>query len=463
MAWNRGGGRFGLPVPRAFSGVIADLRRRVILHAGAAAAVRTLLANVFILALNVGTGVITARALGPGGRGEQAAMVLWPQFVAYTLTLGLPTALLYNLKRHPDDRPQLFFVALVLGSAMGLLATLAGLMVIPLWLDNYSPEVVRFAQWLMLLSPVFLLVLIFTYALQAREEFGRYNLARYLHPLVTLIALVLLAASGNLTPFTATLSYVLPPVPIFLWLLVRLWRLWRPVWKDLGAAYRRMTSYGLRSYGVELLGPTTSQLDQVLAVGLLDPALMGLYVVALSLSRMLNAFQAAVVAVLFPRATGRSVGEVVEVSGRAARVSTAATTVSAAALALLGPWVLSLVYGQEFIDAVPVFRIMLLEVVLGGTAWVLAQTYMALDRPGVVSTMQAAGVGLSAVLMLVLVPRHGLEGAGVALLVATTARLVFVIASFPLILKVRMPGLFPRPDDFAKMIRRADDAGGRGG
>lgn len=442
--------------------MIAGLRRRMVLHAGATAAVRTLLANVLILALNVGTGIITARALGPGGRGEQAAMVLWPQFLAYTLTLGLPTALLYNLKRYPKERSRLFSVALVLGTLMGLLAALVGLVVIPLWLDNYSPEVVRFAQWLMPLSPVLLLVLIFTYALQAGEDFGRYNLVRYLHPSMTLVALALLAASDNLTPFTATLSYVLPPVPIFLWLLVYLWRLYGPVWKDLGAAYRRITSYGLRSYGVELLGPTTSQLDRVLVVGLLDPALTGLYVVALSLSRMLNAFQTAVVAVLFPRATGRSVEEVVEVSGRAARVSTVATTVSAAALALLGPWVLGVVYGQEFIDAVPVFRIMLLEVVLGGTAWVLAQTYMVLDRPGVVSTMQAVGVGLSVVLMLILVPRYGLEGAGVALFVATGVRLVFVIASFPLILKMRTPSLLPRLDDFVKMIRRTDDSSRRG-
>lgn len=435
--------------------------RRLSLHAGAAATVRTLLVNFLILGLNVGTGIITARALGPGGRGEQAAMVLWPQFLAYSLTLGLPTALLYNLKRHPDERSQLFSVALILGTAMGTFATLVGLTIIPLWLDQYSPEVVRFAQLIMPLSPVLLLMLLFTFVLQAREEFRLYNVVRYLHPLMTLLVLLLLAVLGLLTPFNATLAYVLPPIPLFLWMSIRLWRLYRPVWRDLRAAYERTISYGLRSYAVELLGPTTSQLDRVLVVGLLDPALTGLYVVALSLSRVLNAFQTAVVAVLFPRATGRPVEEVVELSGRAARVSTVATALSAAGIMLLGPWVLGLVYGREFLDAVPVFRLLLAEVALGGTTWVLAQAYMVLDRPGIVSTMQAVGATLSVVLMLLLIPRYGLEGAGMALLISTAARLVFVFASFPLVLGVRPPSLRPRLDDFVGMLRRADAARGR--
>lgn len=435
--------------------------RRLSLHAGAAATVRTLLVNFLILGLNVGTGIITARALGPGGRGEQAAMVLWPQFLAYSLTLGLPTALLYNLKRHPDERSQLFSVALILGTAMGTFATLVGLTIIPLWLDQYSPEVVRFAQLIMPLSPVLLLMLLFTFVLQAREEFRLYNVVRYLHPLMTLLVLLLLAVLGLLTPFNATLAYVLPPIPLFLWMSIRLWRLYRPVWRDLRAAYERTISYGLRSYAVELLGPTTSQLDRVLVVGLLDPALTGLYVVALSLSRVLNAFQTAVVAVLFPRATGRPVEEVVELSGRAARVSAVATALSAAGIMLLGPWVLGLVYGREFLDAVPVFRLLLAEVALGGTTWVLAQAYMVLDRPGIVSTMQAVGATLSVVLMLFLIPRYGLEGAGMALLISTAARLVFVFASFPLVLGVRPPSLRPRLDDFVGMLRRADAARGR--
>lgn len=416
---------------------------------GLAATLRILLANVLILGINVSTGVITARFLGPDGRGEQAAMILWPQLVGYALTLGLPSALLYNLKRYPDRAPRLLPAALLLGTSMGLLATLVGVLFIPYWLTEYPPEVVRLAQWLMLFAPLGLLNLVSLHVFLAREEFGTYNVVRYLPPLLTLLGLVSLVLSNNLTPYSAALAYLLPAVPVFFWMLTRLWKLYRLVWRGLGSAFKRLTSYGLRSYGLDLLGAQVAgQLDRVLVVGLLNPTAMGLYVVALSLSQMLGVFQTAVVTVLFPKASGRPVEEVIDLIGKGARVSIAMNLLAAVGLALLGPWVLGLVYGQEFLSAVPVFRILLLEVVLGGAAWVLAYAFMALDRPGTVSLMQGVGRGLSVPLLLVLVPRYGLEGAGLAVLLATAARLVFVIISFPLILKTRVPRLWPRRADF---------------
>lgn len=438
--------------------LLTNLRRVVPSSGVMAATAQTLLINVLILGVSFGTGVITARLLGPTGRGEQAAMILWPQLVAYGLTLGMPSSLLYNLKRHPDQASQLFPAALLLGTAMGLLATPVGVLLIPYWLTEYSPEVVRFAQVLMLFSPLVLLHLVFLNAFLAREEFGTYNAARCLLPLLTLLALIGLAFSDRLTPFSAALSYVVPVAPIFFWMLARLWRLYRPVWRGLGSALKRLTSYGTRSYGLDLLGSQVGgQLDRVLVVGLLDPAAMGLYVVSLSLTRTLDAFQAAAVAVLFPKASGRAVEEVVALIGRGARITTTVTLLAAAGLALLGPWVLGLVYGQEYLGAVSVFRLLLLEAVLGGTAWVLAHAFMALDKPGTVSLMQGVGVGLSVPLLLMLVPRYGIEGAGVALLISTGARLVFVLVGFPLILEVRVPRLWPKREDFTSPVFKRED------
>ena len=85
----------------------ALVRTLVTSRSGVAATAQTFLANVFILGINAGTGIITARLLGPSGRGELAAMIMWPQFLAYCLTLGVPSALLYNLKRYPGQASSL--------------------------------------------------------------------------------------------------------------------------------------------------------------------------------------------------------------------------------------------------------------------------------------------------------------------------------------------------------------------
>ena len=438
---------------------LSALRRAIPLKGGVAATAQTVMVNILVLGLNFGTGVITARILGPDGRGAQAAMQMWPRIMAIALTIGLPTALLYNLRRSPEKGSQLFSAALLMGLGMGFLATLAGMIFVPLWLTQYSPEVVRSAQLLMLFSPAILLVTAFSSVLRARQEFTAFNAVRYLIPMLTLLILALLALTHNLAPFNAALAYLLAQVPIFLWLLVRLWRAYSPRLRELRASFHSLTSYGFRSYGIDLLGQLVAgQVDRILVVGFLDPTALGLYIVAVSLARMMDVFPAAVAQVVLPKAASRPLEEVLALTGRGFRVSTTISVVSASLLAILGPWVLSLVYGQEFLEAVPIFRLLLAEVVLSGATWILAQSFMAYDRPGLVSITQVVGVSLSMPLLIVLVPKYGLFGAGLAVLISTIVRFIFVLANFPISLGVRPPRLWPRWSDFAAIInRRGDD------
>jgi O-antigen/teichoic acid export membrane protein len=170
---------------------------------------------------------------------------------------------------------------------------------------------------------------------------------------------------------------------------------------------------------------------------------------------VLNVFQSAVIPVLFPRASGRPKEEVVALTGRAVRVSTTVTALAAAGLILLGPQAIVLLYSKDFTAATAVFRLLVAEAVLGGIAMILAQAFMALDRPGMVTILQGVGVGLSIPLLMWLVPRYGLEGAGIALLLSTSARLIFVYASFPIVLKTSPPRLWMWPSEMLDAMKKS--------
>lgn len=419
------------------------------------ATAQTLLANVLILFLNTATGVLIARGLGPHGRGEQAAMVMWPQFLAGILTLGIPSALLYNMKRHPGEARGLFSAALILSAVLGTLAAIAGAVILPFYLTQYSPAVVRVAQGLMAVTPTTLVAFVLMAALQAREEFSVYNRVRYLSPVITLVALVGALGLGHLTPFVSSAVFCFAGTPVFLWLLSHVCRLYRPVLlPPAHAAYKRLIGYGVRSYGIDVLGMLSGTLDQVLVVGLLAPGQMGLYTVALSLSRMLNVLPTAVISVLFPKASARPVAEVVALTGRAARVSALLTTMGGGVLLIVSPLVLRLLYGADYLGAVTVFRVLMIEAILGSTVWVLGQAFMALDRPGTVTLLQGVGLALSVPLLLVLIPRFGLLGAGMAILISTLARLIFVLAAYRQFLHVPAPGLLITRADIVWLRRR---------
>jgi O-antigen/teichoic acid export membrane protein len=410
---------------------------------GFVATAQTLAANALILSINMLTGIITARALGPVGRGEQAAMTMWPQLLAMTVTLGWPHALIYHLKRSPADSSKLFSAALLLATGLGLLSAVAGIGLLPFWLRQYPMPVIRFAQGVMLAAPLGQLTLLTTAVLQAREQFVALNRMRYLTPLASLVVLSALAATRRLTPFTSVLAILLPGVPILGWMLALLCRLYRPRWHGLRNAYRQLLHYGMRAYGNDLLGTLGDQVDQVIVVGLLAPAQMGMYVVALSLSRILQLSHSAITWVLFPKAIGLPADEVIALTGRAARASIGLSLLGATVLSLAAPVGLGVLYGPRFLDALPVFRILLFVIVLDGTTAVLAQSFMALGRPEIVTTMEGIGLGLSTALLLLLAPRCGLVGAGVALLAAAVVRFGLTLSAYPFILKSSLPRLFP--------------------
>jgi O-antigen/teichoic acid export membrane protein len=306
----------------------------------------------------------------------------------------------------------------------------------------------------MLAAPLSLLSITFSSALQAKDDFTTPNQTLYGSPLLTLAGLIGLVATGKLTPLTAGLAYALPSIPSTLWLMLRLQTLFQIQLNHFLVSAKLLLDYGLRSYGVDILGTLSLQIGQVLVVGLLSPANMGLYTVALSLSRMLNLVQSSIVTVLLPKAANRPIAEICTLTSRVARISLAFTLGIAAIVAGIAPTLLHWLYGAEFLQAVTVLQILLLEVVLGSTVWILAQAFMAAGRPGIVTLLQGIGLGLTLPLMLMLIPRYGLVGAGLSLLGSTIIRLGFILVCFLWVLKVPIPSLLLAGEDITFLQKR---------
>src|SRR6202044_2743398 len=113
--------------------------------------------------------------------------------------------------------------------------------------------------------------------------------------------------------------------------------------------------------GVDLCGTLSLYAEQALVVRLLDPAAMGIYVVALSLSRTLGVIQNAVASVLFPSALKLDTDELLELTARATRLSTAVSCAGGLLIAMLGPILLPLLYGQDYRRAVVLLDILIVE------------------------------------------------------------------------------------------------------
>ena len=420
---------------------------------GVMAIVQTGAANVAVQAANIVCGVLTARTFGPAGRGTLAAIIMWPQFLAYALSFGVPVASLYWMKRDPQNRQDLAGAALLLSCLAGVIAAVAGILIIPHSLHIYSADTIHFAQLLVLLCPVALSTVTLTTQLQTADAFGVYNLFRFLSPLSVLAVLCVEKITHTLTVTTAALAYLLAVLPATVWIVFWIWRHARPSLRRIKLMSTMLLGYGVRAWGADLLSTVANQVDRILVVGLLSPTAMGLYIVAQSAAGLLAILPQAVVPVTLPKSSGLSNPEILEITGKAIRLAFLVMVLAALPLLFAGGLLLKLVYGTKFASAYVVLPFLVIESVLDGLTSILAQAFLAAGFPGTLTLLEVCGLLTTLPLLYWLIPKFGLEGAGCALMLGTTVRFTFVMLNFPFRMKLRPPNLFIRRLELLALFR----------
>ncbi len=405
------------------------------------------------MAVNIATSLLTAAVLGPGGRGEQAALVLAPTFLSGLASLGLHGALIYNMKDDPARERELLGNAIFLALLTGSLATIAGWIIEPYWLQQYSAHTIFVGRILLLTTPVVLLGWTLSGAADALGWFGLVNRVLYLQSLATLGLLGAIAVLHKMSPTTSAFAYIVPTIGVSLYTAIRVMRRVRPMLRLQRDLLLKLLRYSLRLAGVDVLATLSGYIDQVIIVSLLPSAMVGTYAVALSSARMLTVVEGGISVVLFSSVAARKIATVVERVATAFRHGTLLIAILALALALIGPPLLLFAYGQKFAPAILPFRVLLFAVVLEDGARILYQIYSGSGRPELVTFFECAAVGVLVLGMFAMVPLLGTLGAAIAVLFAAAFRLATALVAMPLLLRIELPRLVFGVADLA-MIRK---------
>jgi len=404
-----------------------------------AAIARTSAANLFITLLGMLSSIATARWFGVEGKGEFSAILFWPTLLAGALSFGLPTSLIYNRKSHPAQGAEFVRASFLIQLPISLAAGTAAWIWLPDWLGNYPEPIVRIAQWYnAVMLPLLLAVNLLSALAQSMENFNLYNGLRLYVPLSNLLGLTALWACGALGQRSAALVYFGTSLLVVAWSLVRLRREltvgWFGKFRD-RAAIRSLFSYGGRVYGVELLGTLYSQCDKLIILSLLAPREFGLYTVVYTLSRVFNIVQTAVTGVVFPKVTGLAPDKVVQTVCRSFRLSLLFMVAALIPGLAIGRFLLGLLYGRPFLEAGAAFYLLSLECIIGGGSWILASSFNATGRPGLVALRQGIALALTVGLIFLLAPAYGLNGIALAMLLGACVRLVITVAAMKIVFK----------------------------
>ena len=163
----------------------------------AATIARTSGANVLIMLLGTLTSILTARMFGVTGKGELAAILFWPSFLAGLTGFGLPTSLIYHVKRGTALADSMAISLLILLPVSLITGTVAWIG-LPHWMSGYSEAAVSSAQlYTVLAVPMALIVNLIAAGAQSRGRFTVYNGIRLYVPLLNLAGLAALWLAGD--------------------------------------------------------------------------------------------------------------------------------------------------------------------------------------------------------------------------------------------------------------------------
>lgn len=390
----------------------------------------TLAGQLTVLLVGLGAGAVTARLLGPAGRGELALAMLVPAVLALLCGAGTALANTYFAGRGTEPTAlarNSFTWSLVGGGAGAAVAAVA----VALGAGSVvAPGVDRADLALALVAvPLLLLAAQWSALLRGLQLQGAASLVAVVQAVVVgglTVALLLAAArAGVRHALLGYLGGLVVTAAAAAWLLRRQGVRVRPGWDP--ALARSTTRFGLRGEAGNLLQLLNYRLDLVLVSGFLGAGSAGTYFVAGRVAELLWILPSAVAMVVFPRTAGAS-REVRDTALPRVFWATASATVAAAlVLASVAEPLLVLLFSREFAAAYLPLLALMPGVVFVGLSSVLSSELSGRGRPGLNSLNSFAALVITVLLDLLLIPRFGVVGAAAASSVAYTLNLALAL------------------------------------
>lgn len=377
----------------------------------------TTVTSLALMTMGFTTGVISARLLGPEGRGVLAAAQTIGTLVGTYSMLSLGESLIYFVRTRARPAPVVLKSATALALIPVGVAAVAAIAVMPLVLGA-DDAALSATRWYCLVGlPFVLLGFPIAYRLATGDATG-WNVLRWIAPTAWLLTLLGFAVAGSTTVPAIVATFIVVQLAVAPLLWRRSFRR-RGSWR--AAPVDRSTFRPMVRYGAPLIlatVPTTlsARVDQLvvaqLVVATTEPAAeLGRYTVSVSLAAVGVVVLASVGTILFPHLAALPPSEQIDALARAVRATVIVAFGVLVASAAAAPVVIPVVFGDEY--AVPVVVPTALAVVtaLLGLNLVLEAGLRGLNAPVQILLAELAGIIATVALVVALLPPLGISGA----------------------------------------------------
>lgn len=322
--------------------------------------------------------LLLARLLGPEAFGLAALASVFISFMSAFVNQGYVPAIVQKDKLTPSHLDTAFWSSLSIGFAIysgtflfsGLIARLFA-----------EPDLQPIIKWLALIFPIIAFESVQTAILQRNFDFKKLALRSLLATFVSGVAGVIMAFLGF-----GVWSLVVQQLTNRVMNVLVLWRTssWRPSWNFSVADFKELFSFGINVMGVNILKFFNQRSDDFLIGMFLGTTALGYYTIAYRLLRlMVNVLTNTTVSVALP-AFSRIQNEPDRLRKAFYKVTRLTSFISFPAffgVVILAPEFVSVFFGDQWIQSIPVMRVLALVGILQSVSYFNGTVMMAKGKP----------------------------------------------------------------------------------
>jgi O-antigen/teichoic acid export membrane protein len=376
----------------------------------------TLFTNLSILALGIVASVVINRSLGPSGKGVYATLMAVSSYIVLLAGFGINKSAVFFMA-DPEARQSGLFQSLLPFFSLNLLLALLFCLIFDRWLaPRFFPGLVG-----LFFIPVLALSLFqtlnnsFSGVLRGLRFFNRLNLYNLVQSALSLLGVSVVIYLSELSPgnavFIRALSFLLPTLFMF-WQLQRLGFQFTP---SLDRDHLpKIAGYGLGIFAYSTMQNLNYRFDVLLLATLTTSAEVGWYSTGVGLAELVWQIPTAVGLVLLPMVIGAAKQDGDRLVARSCRWSLFLVGMSTILLLLLGQYLVVLLYSAAFLPSVPVLGALAVGIVANGLFQVLGTYFLSEKLLSQLTLITALGFLVNLAANLVLIPRLGIMGAGIA-------------------------------------------------
>lgn len=385
--------------------------------------------SIAILITNMIGGILTARLLGPTGKGQLTAVTLWPNVFATIGSLGLTNSVVYFASKSDDQKVKTIWAGTIsIGIILSILLGTLGFFLLPFLMKQYSGQLIWTARFYLLFIPLNLFTLFGLSIFQGKMEMMPYNTIRFSVTGFYLIGIIILAFLGRVT--VESCSYVLLFSNLFILILV-FFLLGKRGWlgkKIDGSLNKKMITYGIKSHIGSIFSLLNLRMDQMVMAIVLPPNLLGLYAVAVTFSSGVSIISNAIATSVFPMVSTQNLPEKRKQEfATSVRITFWSTIFSAIIFLTTTHFLITLFFGREYSGSAPSARVLVVAAVAMGMNMTLASGIKGYGKPFVPSVGELISLFFTAILLWFLLPRWNIMGAAIASLISYSCNTLYML------------------------------------